>query len=172
MKFSPRTRAQDRSAKTEANHSSFRQDLKVWNLLDSLIILRDKESMSKHILILGDILAILLVTLTGFASHGEMDLSLLPRMAAVFFPLNIAWFMLAPWLGLFQDDIIYNTRQFWRPALTALFAAPFAAVLRGFLLNAPIIPIFAAVLAATSALGMLVWRALYLLLERKAYQGH
>jgi hypothetical protein len=34
-----------------------------------------------------------------------------------------------------------------------IFAAPLAAVLRGFLLNAPVIPIFAAVLAATSAVG-------------------
>jgi hypothetical protein len=39
-----------------------------------------------------------------------------------------------------------------------IFAASLAAVLRGFLLNAPVIPIFAAVLAATSALGMVIWR--------------
>jgi hypothetical protein len=43
-----------------------------------------------------------------------------------------------------------------------LFAAPFAAILRGLILNAPIIPIFAIVLAATSALGMLIWRGLYI----------
>jgi hypothetical protein len=51
--------------------------------------------------------------------------------------------------------------------LAALFVAPLAAVLRGFILNAPVIPIFAAVLAATSALGMVVWRAMYLFLNRK-----
>lgn len=123
--------------------------------------------MSKPLLILGDILAIAILTLIGFATHGEAELSFLPRMAVVFFPLVVAWFLLAPWLGLFHDEFILQTRQLWRPALTALFAAPFAAVLRGFLLNAPIIPIFAAVLAATSALGMVAWRALYILLRRR-----
>jgi hypothetical protein len=49
-----------------------------------------------------------------------------------------------------------------------IFAAPFAAILRGFLLNAPIIPIFAAVLAGASALGMVLWRALYFLWNRRA----
>jgi hypothetical protein len=124
-------------------------------------------TQTRNFLILGDILAIGLVTIIGFATHGETGLSFLPRMAATFFPLVIAWFLLAPWLGLFQDEIIYNARQLWRPALTALFAAPLAAVLRGLILNAPIIPIFAVVLSVTSALGMVVWRALYFLLNRK-----
>ncbi|MGZ9164763.1 MAG: DUF3054 domain-containing protein [Anaerolineales bacterium] len=126
---------------------------------------------SKYTLIIGDILAIGLLTIIGFATHGETDLSFLPRMAATFFPLVIGWFLLAPRLGLFQDEVIYNARQLWRPALTALFAAPLAAVLRGFMLNAPIIPIFAIVLGAASALGMVVWRALYFLLNRKARGG-
>jgi hypothetical protein len=122
---------------------------------------------SKSLLILGDILAIALVTFIGFATHGEADLAFLPRMAAAFFPLTIAWFILAPFIGLFQSQTINNARYLWRPALAALFVAPLAAVLRGFILNAPVIPIFAAVLAATSALGMVVWRAMYLFLNRK-----
>jgi hypothetical protein len=48
-----------------------------------------------------------------------------------------------------------------------IFAASFAAVLRGLILNAPIIPTFAVVLGATSAFGMLVWRGVYLFLKRK-----
>lgn len=124
--------------------------------------------MNRFILILGDILAIALLTLIGFATHGETDLSFLPRMAALFFPLLISWFLLAPALGLFQDELTSIPKQLWRPALAALFAAPLAAVLRVFLLNAPIIPIFAAVLAATSALGMVVWRAMYYFLRGRA----
>ena len=124
--------------------------------------------MAKRILIPGDILAILLVTIIGFATHGEADLSFLPRMAAAFFPLTLAWFLLAPFLGLFQADVISNPRQLWRPMLAMLFAGPFAAMLRGFLLNAPVIPIFAVVLASTSAFGMLVWRGIYFLLNRKS----
>lgn len=123
--------------------------------------------MNQSILILGDILAIALLTLIGFATHGETDLSFLPRMAALFFPLSISWFLLAPSLGLFRGELIGDPRQLWRPGLAALFVAPLAAVLRGFLLNAPIIPIFAAVLAATAALGMVIWRAIYYFLSRR-----
>ncbi len=47
-------------------------------------------------------------------------------------------------------------------------AGPLGVVLRGLILNAPIIPILAVVLSATSALGIIIWRTLYLLLNRKA----
>ncbi len=117
--------------------------------------------MNKRILILGDILAIALVTFIGFATHGEAGVAFLPRMTAAFFPLVAGWFLLAPWFGLFQDETTHDTRKLWRPALTALFAAPLAAVLRGLILNAPIIPIFALVLGATSAVGMVIWRAIW-----------
>jgi len=124
-------------------------------------------TQNRNFLILGDILAIGFIAFIGFATHGETGLSFLPRMAATFFPLVIGWFLLAPRLGLFQDEVIYHARQLWRAALTALFAAPLAAVLRGFMLNTPIIPIFAIVLGMASALGMVVWRALYFLLNHK-----
>ena len=124
-------------------------------------------TQDRSVVIVGDILAIGFITFIGFATHGETGLSFLPRMAATFFPLVIGWFLLAPRLGLFQDEVIHNARQLWRPALAALFAAPLAAVLRGLMLNAPIIPIFAVVLAVISTLGMVVWRALYFLLNRK-----
>ena len=117
--------------------------------------------MNKRILILGDLLAIALITLIGFVTHGEAGLDFLPRMAAIYFPLSISWFLLAPALGLFEQETTSGPKQLWRPALTALFVAPLAAVLRGLILNAPIIPIFAVVLAVTSALGMVLWRGLY-----------
>jgi hypothetical protein len=123
--------------------------------------------MKKYILILGDLLAVAIVTVIGFVSHRETDLSFLPRMAAVFFPLIISWFLLAPALGLFQREITFHPKQLWRPAFAALFAGPLAAVLRGFLLNAPVIPLFAAILSGTFALGMVIWRALYFFFNRK-----
>lgn len=123
--------------------------------------------MDKYILILGDILAILITTLIGFATHDELSMSFIGRMSAAFFPLVIGWFLLAPFFGLFQRDTISSPKQLWRPVLAMTFAAPLAAVLRGFLLNAPIIPIFAVVLATTSAAGMVIWRGVYYLLTRK-----
>ena len=122
----------------------------------------------RNILIPGDILAILLVTIIGFATHGELGTSFAARMAAAFFPLTVAWFLLSPFLGLFQTEITSNPKQLWRPVLVMLFAGPFAAILRGFLLSAPVIPIFAVVLSATSAFGMLVWRGIYFFLDGKS----
>ncbi len=126
--------------------------------------------MKKYILVIGDILAILITTFIGFATHGEADVSFLPRMAAAFFPLLIAWFVLSPFVGLFQQELISSPKQLWRPVLAMLFAAPLAAVLRGLILNAPIIPIFAVVLGAASAFGMLLWRGIYIFLSHKWLQ--
>jgi hypothetical protein len=123
--------------------------------------------MSKPVLILGDLFAIALVTIIGFATHGETKASFLPRMAALYFALSLSWFLLAPALGLFQRETASNPKQLWRASFAMIFAASLAAVLRGFLLNAPVIPIFAAVLAGTSAVGMVVWRGLYCLWNRK-----
>lgn len=120
---------------------------------------------NRNILILGDILAILAVTLIGFATHEELNTSFLTRISAVFFPLVMAWFLVAPWLGLFQHAVLSNPRQLWRPVLAMTFAAPLAAMLRGLILNAAVIPIFAFVLAVTSAFGMLIWRGIYFLLN-------
>jgi len=123
---------------------------------------------SIRFLVFGDILAILLVTVIGFATHGEADLSFLPRMATAFFPMTIAWFLLSPFLGLFRTEFASDPKHLWRPVFVMIFAALLAAVLRGFLLNAPILPIFAVVLASTSALGMFLWRGIYLLLTRRS----
>jgi len=121
---------------------------------------------NRNILILGDIFVTLLIILIGFATHGELNTSLITRMSALFFPLIIAWFLIAPWLGLFQHKVVSNPKQLWRPVLAMIFAAPLAVVLRGLILNAPIIPIFVVVLAATSAFGMVLWRGIYFLLNR------
>ena len=123
--------------------------------------------MKIYFLVVGDIFAILITTLIGFATHGETDTSFLPRMAAIFFPLSVSWFLLSPFVGLFQEDTTANPKQLWRPVLGMIFAAPLATVLRGLILNAPIIPIFAVVLSVTSAFGMLVWRAIFIFINRK-----
>jgi len=123
--------------------------------------------LKKYILVFGDTLALAILTLIGFAAHRETDLSFLPRMAATFFPLTIAWFLLAPWFGLFQPEITSNPKQLWRPLLAMLFAAPLAGLLRAIILNTAVIPIFAIILGATSALGMILWRGLYFLANRK-----
>lgn len=123
--------------------------------------------MSKKILYVSDAVAIALVTVAGFAFHGETDLAILPRVLLIFVPLTVAWFILAPWFGLFQPEITSNPKQLWRPALVMLFAAPLAALVRAVILGSMVIPIFANVLTATSALGMVVWRGIYIFIARK-----
>ena len=125
-----------------------------------------ENPMKLPLLILGDLIAIALVTFIGFATHSEANLSFLPRMAALYFPISISWFLLAPALGLFREEITADPRQLWRPALGMIFAASLATVLRGFILSAPIIPIFAVVLGCASALGMVLWRGLFWFLIR------
>lgn len=123
--------------------------------------------MSRKMLVISDAIAIALVTFAGFAFHGETDASILPRFLLSFVPLTIAWFILAPLLGLYQPEIASNPKQLWRPALAMIFAAPLAALLRANILGSMVIPVFANVLAATSALGMVVWRGIVILLNRK-----
>ena len=66
-----------------------------------------------------------------------------------------------------QQEITSNPKQLWRPALAMLFAAPLAALIRAVILNSVVIPIFGIILAATSALGMILWRMIYYFLKCK-----
>ena len=119
---------------------------------------------SRQSLYIGDILALVALTFLGFATHGETDLAFLPRMSAIFVPLIIAWFLVAPRLVLFQPEITSNPKQLWRPAIAMLFAAPLAGILRSLILNTPVIPIFILVLTVTFALGMVIWRGVWITL--------
>jgi len=123
--------------------------------------------MKKNILVLGDILALAIVTVIGFTSHGEANTSFLPRVAAVFFPLIISWFAIAPWFGLFDSETTSNPRLLWRPAFAMIFAGPLAVLIRGLILNAPVIPIFGVVLSTTSAIGLVLWRWIYILISKR-----
>ena len=118
-------------------------------------------------LVLGDVIALALITVIGFASHGETDLAFLPRMSTTFIPLVVSWFLVVPWLGLFNARIVSDVKQLWRPPLAMLLAAPMAAILRSAMLNAVALPLFALILGGSAALGMFVWRGLYSVLSLK-----
>jgi len=122
---------------------------------------------NKRLLILGDILVIAILTFIGFATHGETEATFLPRMGTTFFPVLIAWFLIAPWFGLFEEQVITNPKNLWRIALAVLFAAPFAAVLRSVLLHASILPLFVLILGGFNMLGMMIWRWIYILLTQR-----
>jgi hypothetical protein len=123
--------------------------------------------MNRSLLVFGDTFALLIINLIGFITHAETDLSFLPRFFAASIPLILAWFLLAPWFGLFQQVVTSNPKQLWRPVFVMVFAAPFAALLRSLTLNTAILPSFVVVFGATSAFSMLLWRGLYLLIKSK-----
>ena len=118
-------------------------------------------------LIIGDVLAIAIITIIGFATHGEADVSFLPRMGTTFFPVLIAWFLISPWFGLFDEPVIKNPKNLWRVALALLFAAPFAVVLRAVILNSAILPLFVLILGGSNAFGMMAWRWVYILISKR-----
>ena len=117
-------------------------------------------------LIIGDILALLLTTLIGFVTHGERTLSFLPRFLAAFIPLTLAWFLLAPWFGLFQPETAFKANQLWRVPLAMLFVALLGVTVRGAMLATNVQPIFVLVFGVTSAFGLLLWRGLYPLFKK------
>jgi hypothetical protein len=127
---------------------------------------------SKWILIAGDILALAVITVIGFASHGETDISFVPRMFTTFIPLVVSWFLIAPWLGTFDKEITSDPKQLWRPPLAMLLASPMSAILRAAMLNAVALPLFTIILGGSAALGMLFWRGLYLLWQKKMNQRY
>jgi hypothetical protein len=107
----------------------------------------------------GDALAILVVTMIGFLTHYGAIQNW--RWLTTFLPVLVAWFAIAPWLGVYENDRACQYRQAWRPVLAALLSAPLAAVLRGAWLNAAVLPLFTGVLGLTNALGLLIWRIIW-----------
>jgi hypothetical protein len=122
----------------------------------------------RNLLILGDVIALGIITVVGFASHGEAELSSAPRMLTTFLPLLAGWFLIAPWLELFEVRMVSNPKQLWRPVLAMILTAPLTSILRAVMLNGVALPLFTAILGGSAAVGMLVWRGIWLLSERPA----
>ena len=123
--------------------------------------------MSEHasrkmpwVVVLGDVLTYFVVTLIGFSSHDTLALGALARILATFIPFTAGWFLIAPWLGIFQASIIKDRTHLPRVLLAALLAAPIGAFLRGLWLGSPILPVFVLVMAGVSGLGMMIWRSI------------
>jgi hypothetical protein len=124
------------------------------------------------VLLVGDIVTLSLVTIYGFARHSTLDTAGV-RMLATFIPLLAAWFLIAPYLGVFDLQRASEIRQVWRPAWAMLLAAPLFAFLRGLWLNAPIVPLFVLVMGGVGAVALLLWRIIYwkVFSQRKSLHG-
>ena len=117
-------------------------------------------SAKKKILIIGDLITLAIFTIIGFATHGEAEVTSILRMGTTFLPLGIGWSLIAPWFGLFDEQVVTNPKLLWRVLPAMLFTAPLAAILRSTMLHSAALPIFVLVLGGTNALAMLLWRAI------------
>ena len=112
-------------------------------------------------IVAGDLLTLIVVTAIGFAAHGEADLSFLPRFAAILVPLVASWLIVAAAMRLFQPAALRDPKRLWQVPVAACLACLPAAILRGLILSEPVAPAFMLVLAATTALGLTIWRAVH-----------
>lgn len=136
-----------------------------------MTVMNRSRERQRTILVVGDVIVVLLTTVTGFANHGELASAGLSRMAATFVPFAFAWFIVAPWLGCFDVERMARPANLWCPPLAAALAAPLGAIIRGLWLGAPVIPVFAVVMGAVVAAAMFVWRLVAVALLRRLTPG-
>ena len=121
----------------------------------------------KIILIIGDTITLGIVTILGFASHDTAGTAG-SRMLTTFIPLIAAWFLVSPHLKAYDHQVASEWRQLWRPFWSMVLAAPMAAWIRGMILDAPILPLFVIILGGICAIGILIWRGLFMLIVSRA----
>ena len=122
-------------------------------------------------LLVGDVAALGLVTIFGFASHGTLG-SAGARILTTLIPVLVSWFLVAPFLGAYRLERVADWRQLWRPFWAMVLAAPLAAWMRAVWLESVIIPIFVVVLGGFSAIAILVWRLIYWAILRRLDQSN
>jgi hypothetical protein len=117
------------------------------------------------VLWVGDLITVVVLTAIGFASHDQLGAQS-TRIAATFFPVLLSWLFVAWPSGLLSAEQAVQPRSLLRAAWAMILAGVLATILRGFMLNRPVPPIFAAVLAGSAVIAILAWRSIFLLLKR------
>lgn len=128
----------------------------------------DSRTFSATTLLLGDASVYLIATLLGFASHDTLEAAAWKRMLATFVPFLAAWLALAGWSGIYRSRRPGSLIMVGKAVSATFFAAPMAAVLRGFWLRSPVAPVFVLVMALVSAGLMLLWRGVLWILSRRS----
>ncbi|MEE9188570.1 MAG: DUF3054 domain-containing protein [Anaerolineales bacterium] len=128
--------------------------------------MQNRGNLQRFVLIAGDIITLAIVTVIGFASHGTADTAG-SRILTTLIPLVVAWFLIAPFLQVYDNQISRDGRQLWRPLWAMILASPMAAWLRGLMLSSPILPIFVIILGGVSAVAILVWRGIFWLVATR-----
>ncbi|GBD83861.1 hypothetical protein BMS3Abin02_00244 [bacterium BMS3Abin02] len=110
----------------------------------------------RAVAIIGDGIVLGVLSVVGFAMHETMTES--SRLLVTVLSFLVAWAWIAPWFGVFGDDVLTDPRRVWRVLLAWVAAAPFGVVLRAFLLGLTVSPIFVIVMTVVTGVGLIVWR--------------
>lgn len=123
-------------------------------------------SLLQGILWIGDLITLVVFTLVGFWTHDNLDADP-QRMLATFVPMLVAWLVAAAPAGALDLKSARDFRQFWRPGWAMFLAGPLAVTLRGLILNRPVAPLFALILAGSGVIAIFIWRGLFALLAAR-----
>jgi hypothetical protein len=124
----------------------------------------DQKQAISPLLLIGDVFTIFIVSLVGFVNHNSaidwhIFTTLLPMLAA----WSVAGFL----LGVYKVEVVSAPAQLWRVILAVMLAAPVAAWLRAIWLDRAVIPVFALVLGLSAALGLVIWRLIWIWLHKR-----
>ncbi len=112
-------------------------------------------------LALGDALTLLLVTLSGFASHNELQAAFIGRMLLSWIPFTLAWWLLTARMGLLDPSAKMSWRLTFDLGVAALYAAALGMLVRAWRLGGVLIPLFALVMAGVAWPALWLWRWLW-----------
>ena len=107
----------------------------------------------------GDIAVLIALTLAGFATHLTLDA--FGRTVVTMVGSLLAWAAVAPFLGVYREEVLADPRALWRVGWAAVLAAPLATFLRAVALDRDIPWVFVLVTMGTSVVGLLAWRIAY-----------
>ncbi|HEY6407154.1 MAG TPA: DUF3054 domain-containing protein [Ktedonobacteraceae bacterium] len=126
------------------------------------------------VLVSGDALAFLAFAAIGRGSHGEeTGLAAIPQVILTALPFAIAWFIVAPFVGVYRGELMDNPRKMAARTLSGwALSWPVAMALRGIFVDHAVPPwTFALIALVVNAVLLLIWRWPYALnnsLKRRA----
>jgi len=117
-------------------------------------------------LLVGDVIALAIVVLTGFLFHGTLSVQSLPRLLWGMFVMGLAWALAAWPTGALDPDRMRRVQEWWRLLWAAVLAFPLGLVLYEFPQGQDLSWAFTRAMSTFSLSGILLWRILYWLRHR------
>ena len=109
--------------------------------------------------ITGDLLVLVMLTVAGFATHLTLDA--FGRMLVTTIGVVVAWVAVAPFLNVYDEDVIEDPGSVWRVGWAWMLAAPMATFLRGAMLDRDIPWVFVLVTILANGFALVAWRIGY-----------